>query len=45
MTGLEILENAFFGFWYVLGDYFIVILSLVWLYAIVLMLIHILTKK
>lgn len=45
MTGLEILQNAFFGFWYILGSYFIVILSLVWVYGIVLILVHLLTKK
>ncbi len=27
ITGLEILDSVFFGFWYILGNYFIILLA------------------
>jgi len=27
ITGLEILNNSFFGFWYILGEYFLILLA------------------
>jgi len=45
MTGTEILNNSFFAFWHILGEYFIVLICFVWVLGIVLSLVHILTKK
>jgi hypothetical protein len=45
MTGTQILANAFFGFWYVLGNHFIAILNLCLLVGIVYFLYYFIIKR
>jgi len=45
MTGLEILNNTFFSFWYILGEYFILLMGFALTISLVAGVIHILTKK
>lgn len=45
MPGSLILNNSFFGFWYVLGDHFIAIFSMAIFLSIVLGLVYLIAKR
>lgn len=45
MTPETILNNIFFGFWYILGEYFILMLACALFIIIILGIAYLLTKK
>ena len=45
MTPAQILANAFFGFWYALGEHFLGILSMILFFSLILAFYYLLFKR